>query len=193
MAIAAYESCFYAAKAFCYFLGFASLGRSAKKFVDAFASTERKVGRNKIVVHDTLKIHNLKDRLTHDLLWSLAERLIVTTIFPAQLQQSQQYLKLVDWNHFSSFRNRVMYDGAFWPLSHELDRCDLVVNSPIDEFRGIARLEDAASPPFAAEYFQVARQFQSLIAGMLADIGGVAPAVLREARAIESSEVRGAA
>jgi hypothetical protein len=67
-AVVAYEACFYGAKAFCYFLGFASLGRSSKMYIDAFHETERKVGKERLKVCETLRFHRLDERLTHDVL-----------------------------------------------------------------------------------------------------------------------------
>lgn len=177
-AMLGYEAAFYGAKAFCYLLGFANLGRSSKLFLDIFPISVRKVGKNKVLFYDTIKIHRLDDRLTHELLWALTSRLIETTRFEEDLIETQTCLKLIDWDSFSSFRNSVMYDGAFWPSHADMDACDLCagVFSPLMAEASLLA-EAAQNAPFASEYFLAAAHFKKIIEGMLESLAELAPAV----------------
>jgi hypothetical protein len=186
-AVVAYEACFYGAKAFCYFLGFASCGRSSRMYIDAFHETERKVGKVRLKVCETLRFHRLDERLTHDVLWALTARLIDTTIFEDNLRSWQTLLKLTDWDGFSAFRNKVFYDGGFWPLQSDVATCDLakVVHDP--QIAAAALLEwTELSTPFASEYFATARLLRHLITGMIGSLAEISPALETEVLAFDS-------
>lgn len=184
--VVAYEAAFYGAKAFCYFLGFASIGRSSNHYVDAFYETIRTVKKKKLVTHDTLMIHKLDDRLTHRVLWGLTERLINTTSFPENLQSIQTDLKIVDWGEFMSFRNSMLYDGGFWPYRESFGECDLTKPIHLPELREAAFLDnDLASAPFAPHYFKTALLLRRLVVGMLASIQELAPGIEPEVKALK--------
>lgn len=185
-AIAAYEASFYGAKAVCYLLGFAHLGKSSSLYVDVFCETERKVGKLKVKAYDTLRIHKLDERLTHKMLWGLTERLLDTTSFEGELLETQTQLKILDWGTFTSFRNSVYYDGSFWPLSETIQACDLIAGVEQIQIAEAARLDDLrSSPPFAGEYFAVATLLRKLIVGMLQTIADIAPAIKLELEAFD--------
>lgn len=180
-AVAAYEACFYGAKALCYLLGFASLGRDSKLFLDAFFETERKVRGQKTKLYDTVRVHKVGERLTHELLWAVTARLIDTTIFNEELRAFQTDLKITDWESFSRFRNRIFYDGSFWPLRENMSMCDLISVVTNSEIIAAASLEDSeSSPPFAREYFRTAALLRKLISGMFGTLAELAPALNRE-------------
>lgn len=189
-AVAAYEASFYGAKAVCYLLGFANLGKSSNLYLDVFCETERKVGKLKLKFYDTLRIHKLDERLTHKMLWGLTERLLDTTTFEGELLEIQTELKILDWDSFTSFRNSVYYDGSFWPLSATIQACDLTTGVHQIQIADAAQLENAASSsPFAGEYFAVATLFRKLIVGMLQTIADVAPAIKLEVEAFNALKV----
>lgn len=183
-AIAAYEASFYGAKALCYLLGFASLGRSSNLYLDAFTPTERKVGKVKVKVHETLRVHKLDGRLGHDVLWALTARLIDTTSFEGDLREIQTQLKIFDWDKFSWFRNSVFYDGSFWPLSATMANCDLTRGVHEPRMISASLLENpSSSAPFAGEYFSVASLLRDIVMGMLKSIAELAPAIKTEVEA----------
>lgn len=184
-AIAAYEASFYGAKALCYLLGFASLGRSSHIYLDAFYETEQKVGKLKKPSYDMLRVHNLGKIFTHEVLWGLTERLIDTTSFEGELRELQDKLKLMDWDKFSGFRNSVFYDGGFWPLQQDVASCDLVKGVQSTDMKNAAWLNRPLSPPFAEEYFVAASLFRDVMKGMFQTIADLAPAVSSEVRAFE--------
>jgi hypothetical protein len=192
-AMTAYEASFYGAKAFCYLLGFANLGRNSKCYVDAFIGTERKVGKVRTVFYESLRYHQLKDRLTHEVLWALTARLIDTTSFDGDLREIQGRLKLVDWEKFTGFRNVVYYDGSFWPLSDDVRRCDIITDVKTEEFAEAAWLDLPTSTPFAGHYFETAALFRALISAMLANMGEIAPALKAEADAFDVLKIAKAA
>lgn len=191
-AIAAYEASFYGAKALCYLLGFASLGKNSNLYLDVFCETERKVGKLKVKFYDTLRIHKLDERLTHQMLWGLIERLLDTTTFEGELLEIQTQLKILDWGSYTSFRNSVYYDGSFWPLSATVQACDLISGIQQIQISEAAQLENVtSSPPFAGEYFAVATLLRKLIVGMLQSIADIAPAIKLEIEAFNALQVNG--
>jgi hypothetical protein len=185
MAIAAYEAAFYGAKSFVYLLGFAPLHRDSKNYVDAFYETKRRQGREKIKTYDTLMIHGLADRLTHEVLWALVVRLLDTTKFDGECQEIQTEMKMLDWDRFQAFRNRVYYECSFWPMSEQIADCDIARPVNNAQMSTTAFLDDTAAAPFAEEYFAAARLLHRLIGSMLASIATNAPALQTEVRAFE--------
>lgn len=191
-AVAAYEAAFYGAKAFVYLLGFAPLHRDSKIYVDAFYETEKRQGKEMIKTYDTLGIHGLADRLTHEVLWALVVRFLNTTQFDGEGQQIQTEMKILDWERFQSFRNRVYYECSFWPLSERIAECDIARPVNNVQMNAAAFLDDAAAAPFAEEYFAAARLLRKLIVSMLASIATTAPALETEVRAFETLRRPGA-
>lgn len=185
-AIAAYEAAFYGAKTFCLLLGIAPLNRNSKVYVDAFYEREQKQGKRKITVHDTLRFHLLGDRLTHEVLWALTVRLLNTTDFDAEQAEIQTDLKIIDWDKFQSFRNSILYDGAFWPFSEKFEKCDLA-KPAINEHVCSAAFLDAMPTvaPFAEEYFGASTLLRKLIVSMLESIAKTAPILRPEIAALE--------
>lgn len=186
-AVAAYEASFYGAKALCYLLGFASLGRNSNLYLDAFFETKRKEGKIKVSVYETCRVHKFDSRLTHEVLWALTERVIDTTTFPENLREIHEQLRILNWEKFTNVRNNIIYDGAFWPLSADMTLCDLTKGVPHSEMTSAASLADFSSAaPFAGEYFAVARLFRNLIVGMFETIADIAPAVASEVQAFNA-------
>jgi hypothetical protein len=189
-AIAAYEACFYGAKAFCYLLGFASLGRDSKMYLDAFYETERRVGKERKKVYDTLRVHRFDDRFTHEVLWALTARLIDTTRFESELREIQTQLRIVDWDEFTGFRNSVMYDGTFWPLHTDMNACDLTRSTPNVDMIDAALLRNPSLfPPFAEEYFLTAALLKELVLGMFDSLAEIAPVLKTEIDAFDTLRV----
>jgi hypothetical protein len=156
-------------------------------YIDAFFETTRRVGKERLTFYETLRIHKLRERFTHTMLWGLTERLLDTTKFEGELLELQTELKITDWDKFTGFRNSVLYDGAFWPLSPDISSCDLTQPVHIQQMSDAAWLEgDGNSPPFADEYFTTARLFRKLITGMLQTVAEVAPAISVELNAFET-------
>jgi hypothetical protein len=178
--MSAYETAFYGAKAFVYLMGFASMGRDSQCYLDAFVTTERRVGKSKMAVYETMRVHKFPERLTHAMLWPLVLRLLDTTTFEGELLAAQTALKIVDWEKFSALRNRIAYDGAFWPMADDLPRCDLVADVVIDEIVNAAWLDAEVSSPFASEYFKVARLLRLMLSGIIENIAKLAPAIANE-------------
>lgn len=176
-AVTAYESAFYGAKSFCYLLGFASLGRDSKIYLDAFDERVQTVGRQRTKVYDTLRLYKLPERLTHKMLWGLTQRLIDTTKFEGDLQRVQIDLRKTDWNEFVGFRNKIFYDGGFWPMHADMNLCDLVQASYIDKMVRAAWFEPDSRAPFAEDYFVVGRLLRELIRGMFQTIAEIAPSL----------------
>jgi hypothetical protein len=88
---------------------------------------------------------------------------------------------------FSSFRNRVFYDGGFWPLKSEMTACDLAKEVHSPHMAAAALLETSdASAPFAGEYFVTARLLRHLVAGMIESLAKIAPALETEVLAFNS-------
>jgi hypothetical protein len=183
-AVAAYEASFYGAKAFCYMLGFASLGRDSKFYLDAFHETAIKLKRPRIIQLD-LQSHNLQSRLEHSTLWAITERLLNTATFGPNISPTHDALRAIDWSSFSAFRNRVMYVGSFWPFADAQGSCDLAREFCHPEiFAALDPLQDVAAP-FAAHYFIVGKLFRTILHLMFADIATLAPAVSSEAMALQ--------
>lgn len=185
MAVAAYETAFYGAKTFAYLLGFAPLNRDSKIYVDAFYEVEGRRGREKIKVYDTLRVHELGERLTHEVLWALFVRLLNTASFDGERQEFQTQLKIIDWDKFSSFRNRIFYDGSFWPLSDKISQCDIAQPIANGQMDAAAFLDNIGAAPFAGEYFNAAGLLRGLVESMLASIADTAPALRNEVSAFE--------
>jgi hypothetical protein len=184
-AIAAYEASFYGAKSFCYMLGFASLGRDSKFYLDAFYESTIKIKKQNVTRLD-LQTHNLQSRLEHSTLWAIIERLFNTTTFTANFAQTQQALRSIDWSTFSAFRNRVMYVGSFWPFSEAQESCDLAKEFSHPEILAALDPLQNVAAPFAADYFAVGKLFRSILHLMFADIATLAPAFLSEVRALQA-------
>lgn len=118
----------------------------------------------------------------------LTARLVNTAIFEEDdLGQIQTELKLIDWGEFSKFRNRVFYDGAFWPLHADTKACDLVKGAHNAEMAIAALLEDSrSSAPFAGEYFIAATLLRKLVIGMFESLAEIAPAIEAEVDAFKA-------
>jgi hypothetical protein len=184
-AIAAYEASFYGAKSFCYMLGFASLGRDSRFYLDAFHESTVKIKKQNVTRLD-LKIHDLHSRLEHSTLWAINERLFNTTTFAANFAQTHQALRAIDWSSFSAFRNRVMYVGSFWPFSGEQGSYDLTREFCHPEILAALDPLQSVVAPFAAHYFAVGKLFRSILHLMFADIAALAPAYSSEAMALQA-------
>ena len=183
--VTAYEACFYGAKAFCYLLGFASMGRSSALYLDAFFESVVSKKKRPIEERYDMKAHKLPERMTHAVLWNLTDRLVNTTTFESELSELKNHLRKIDWDNFSGFRNSIMYDGAFWTKLDSYEECDLAnFVSDISVYRisegGIAFDE----LPYAKEYFRVGQLLACTLSLMLADLATLAPALGYEAESV---------
>jgi hypothetical protein len=186
-AIAAYEACFYGAKAFCYLLGFASVARSSPFYLDAFFPVTEKRGKRLTEERYDMKFHRLPERLTHAVLWGLTERLIATTTFDGDLADLNAALRTLDWDDFSHFRNSLMYDGAYWTKLDNYQECDLVnFVSDISIYRASKRDGSLDAIPYGLQYFRGAGLLESTLSLMFSDLARLAPAL-----AVEAAAVRG--
>lgn len=187
--VAAYEACFYGAKAFCYILGFANLGRDSKFYLDAFAATEVKRNKKKVEVFETIRVHRLDDRMGHSTVWTMFDRLLETTSFEGQLARQKNDLRKTDWGRFSAARNRMMYDGGFWPMSDQIESCDLQQYvSSLETYHAIFNAAPATTV-FASEYLMSCRTLHETLLLMTDDIATLAPAIAEEAAAIRNLEI----
>jgi len=184
-AVAAYEASFYGAKSFCYMLGFASLGRDSKFYLDAFYESTIRVNKQKVARLD-LQTHNLQSRLEHSILWAITERLFNTTTFGTNFYQTHRALRTVDWSTFSTYRNRIMYVGSFWPFEDVQESCDLARDFCHPEILAALDPLQNVVAPFAAHYFAVGKLLRSMLHLMFADIAVLAPALLSEAAALKA-------
>lgn len=185
--INAYETCFYGAKAFCYLLGFANLGRDSSYYLDAFFEVKLKRRKGLVEQRFDMKIHRLPERFTHAMLWGLTERLIETTAFENELAQLRLGLRKIDWKDFSKFRNYLMYDGAYWTKLDSYEECDLInAVSDIGIYRAATGAGVPSSLPFAEEYFSVLHLLRSALSLMLGDIARNAPLIQAEVDAIHA-------
>lgn len=182
-AVAAYEASFYGAKSLYCMLGFASLGRDSKLYVDAFCETTVKIKGQKITRLD-LQLHNLQSRLEHSTLWSITERLLNTTTFDPKFSEAQTVLRSIEWSSFSAFRNRIMYVGSFWPLLDQQGSGDLVIEFCHPEILAALAPTKGVVAPFADHYFVVAKQFRTILHLMFSDLAALAPAYSPEAASL---------
>lgn len=186
-AVSAYEACFYGAKAFCYLLGFASVGRNSSFYLDAFFEVSVRRGRGLTEERYDMKLHKLPERLTHAILWGLTSRLVDTTSFEDDLAELKTELRRIDWDDFSNLRNSLMYDGAFWTKLDDYEECDLInFVSDISIYRTSRRQAAADSTPFAKEYFRAVELFGSALSLMFSDLARLSPTVAAEATAIQN-------
>jgi hypothetical protein len=171
------------AKAFFYTLGFASLGRDSKFYLDAFCESAIRIKGQRITRLD-LQFHNLDSRLEHSTLWSITERLLNTVNFGPTFLRTHEALRAIDWPSFSGFRNRVMYIGSFWPLSEMENSCDIAKDfCHPDILTALDPLQETMAP-FATHYFEVGKLLRKILHLMFADIAGLAPALSSEAAAL---------
>lgn len=183
--IAAYEACFYGAKAFCYLLGIASIGRDSPFYLDAFFEATPKSKKKLAEDRFDMKLHKLPERLTHAMLWGLTERLTNTTTFEGDLSELKVQLRAINWEQFSNFRNTLLYDGAFWTKLDVYEECDLIkLVSDISIYRATSGGSFNAVP-FAKEYFSCMRLFGSALGLMFSDLARLAPALAVEATALQ--------
>jgi hypothetical protein len=184
--IGAYEACFYGAKAFCYLLGFASVGRNSPFFIDVFFENEQEKRKRIAEERYDMKFHKLPERLTHAILWGLIERLINTTTFDANLSEQKAALRAIDWADFSNFRNSLMYDGAYWTKLDVYEECDLItLISDISIYRAASHARNFETLPFGKEYFRCMSLLGSTLALMFSDLARLAPALATEAVAVQ--------
>jgi len=184
--MAAYEACFFAARAYCYLLGFASLGRDSDLYVDAFAKTEHKQGKQRIRRMDSVRLHRLGERLTHQVLWGLFSRLLDTCTFVGEASDIRRTLRSTDWGRFSRYRNRLLYDGAFWSLRNNFEHSDLVhfvsdLSICGTQFHALVYEDEDG-----AEYHGRVDDLRALLEFMLSDIAKLAPSLEVEAEALRT-------
>ena len=183
--VTAYEACFYGAKALCYLLGFASIGRSSSYLLDAFFEVIVKQRKGLIEERYDMKLHKLPERMTHAVLWGLTERLINTITFGNELSELKSQLRKIDWDNFSKFRNSIMYDGSFWTKLDSYEECDLInFVSDINIYRVSDGDGNYDQLPFAEEYFRVVQLLASTLSLMFADLATLAPVMDGEARSV---------
>lgn len=188
-AVAGYEACFYGAKAFCYILGFANLGRDSKFYVDVFSSTEVRRNKKKVEVFETFRVHKLDERMGHSTVWAMFSRLLETTDFQGALADTKRELRQHDWDRFPAFRNRLMYDGSFWPLSEQMEQCDLAQYvSNLEIYNALFHSVPTTSI-YASEYFAACRQLHETLSLMIESIAELAPAIAAETVAIRNLEI----
>jgi hypothetical protein len=181
--IAAYDACFYGAKALCYLLGIINVSRDSKFFIDIFTPGTTKVGKNAVTRYDTLLVHKLDQRLTHQTLWSLLERLCNTLIIPEEGRSTRDELKAIDFDQISNYRNKLLYDGAMWFNIDNFAECDLTRR--ISNRRLYSSLvESPLDPEVPERYFGLAATLHKALVYLLGDIGTLAPAILHEVEAM---------
>jgi hypothetical protein len=166
-------------------LGFANAGRDSNCYLDAFFPVERKNRTQKLTEY-FLKFHKLPDRLTHIVLWNLVSRFLETTFFNDELAECRTALRCIDWDHFTRFRNAVLYHGAYWPFADENEKCDMLLFVCHPDILGALDSANAKLAPFAADYFVAGKLFRRTLHLMLADIAKLAPALRPEADAIQT-------
>jgi len=181
--LAAYEACFFGAKAFVYLMGFASAGRDSKLYVDAF---HRNVMGNRKYQRCLLEIkfHNLGQRLTHDVLWMIFRRLLFTARFTGDLVEVQTALRRIDWETFSRYRNKMLYNGGYWPFKDEMDYCDLCLNNIHPALTTFDRQESSFPIEGANDYFLAQLYLRQMNCLLLSDIAHFAPKLAIEVRAL---------
>ena len=182
--IAAYDACFYGAKAFCYFLGIASIERHSKLFLDIFVPRNVKISKRKSEqVYDVLMAHRLDDHLTHKTLWDITARLCRTLQLPDDRVGLLTNLRELKFDQISNYRNNIVYDGGYWLNSDDFDICDLTrVVSNVSLFRSIEHGPQGMIP--SERYFSVAVILSDALRYFLDDIAKLAPAIAPEAAAL---------
>ena len=188
--ISGYDACFYGAKAFCYLLGIVSLGRDSKMVIDIFVPRKYKSGRKQFAeAYDILVAHRLEERLTHNMLWKIMNRLCNTLVLPNEVNDIRKNLRSINYDKMSNYRNRLMYDGGFWFNYDRFADCDLHQRiSDLGMYRAIG--EPADEPQDAEKYFSLARNIQDILVYFLSDIASLAPAISKEADALREWRAR---
>lgn len=183
--INAYEACFYGAKAFCYLLGFANIGRDSSFYLDAFFEVRLKRRKGLFEERFDMKLHRLPERFSHSVLWGLTKRLLDTTTFATELSKLKASLRKIDWEDFSKFRNSLLYDGSFWTKLDKYVECDLInYVSDIQVYRASSAFSEDEAVPFAREYFLVSDMLRATLSLMLHDLANQVPALHGEAEAM---------
>lgn len=187
--VAAYDACFYGAKAFCYLLGIASLDRNSKLFLDLFAARPYKSGKIRRQVYDVLVAHRLDERLTHNVLWGIMARLCRTLDLPQNAGSLSKDLRSIKFEQIASLRNSLIYDGGFWLKSDTPEHCDLTLRiSNIDLYRALRHPPE--SPSIAERYFVVASKIQEALVYFFGDIAKLAPSMRSEVVALSNWHCR---
>ena len=125
----AYNSAFFAAKAFCMLMGFSPLHRDSGVTVDSFfeeVSGGRKVRRSVRV----LRVHKYR-RWGHDEVWALTYRLVNTLSVAGELEDVVAWLRRAGLTDVSRVRNAFQYDDS---------RLVPLLNGSFVDFPGPARM-----------------------------------------------------
>ncbi len=179
--VAEYDACFYGAKAVCYLLGFASLARDSKLYLDLFVP--RRLGKAKQPVYDVLVAYRLDERLTHNILWNLTGRLCRTLSLPVNARPLSDDLHSISFDRMSSFRNNLIYHGGYWLNWDDFLYCDLTRSlSNLDIFRALQEPPD--NPRDAERYFMMAARLHNALVYFFSDIAKLAPAIGPEVTAL---------
>ena len=132
-----------------------------------------------------MRVHYLPERFTHSILWSLTERLLNSSFFDGESKEVVSRLARSDWGDFSTFRNSIHYDGAFWPNSDSIGQMDLVEDNCDHSFHRAFNDNCETTVPFANDYFEKLRDLRRLIRLMLQSISEFAPQIMAELDSIE--------
>ncbi len=187
--IAAYDACFFGAKAICYLLGFVSVSRSSRLYMDILSPRiEKKKGRS-IAHYDVIFLHLFKERLTHEYLWGITARLIRTVSLPDSHEDLLRRLRSLEFEDISSLRNRLIYSGGFWLGKDVIDNCDLIREfSSFRVLRAQRFVDDACEND--DRYFQIIHLFGEIITFLFSDIADLRPGMRVEVLALSNWDLK---
>lgn len=181
--IAAYDACFYGAKAICYVLAIVNLARDSNLYLDLFVP-RRSRGRGQ-AHYDVLVAYNLGERLTHNALWLLFGRLCRTMTLPADGETINRSLRSLDLDQVSNFRNSLIYNGGFWLNSDNFVLCDLAQGvGNLEIYYALSQPPEIATDP--ERYFSIAFRLHEALAYLLGNIAKLAPSISPEVDALHN-------
>lgn len=173
-ALAMYDACFYAVKAFIYLMGFRDISRSSKFYLELFYEEPQKGGKG-VDGHYALK---LKERLTHEVLWSVFRRILDTLEGDDTSSAKLKELRKNSYKKFSRDRNFIIYDSYSWSVMDALEESDLYSRvSYVDNVRYIDTA-GAVRASYVDQYYRIAHSVINVIDLFVEGLGEYAPAVV---------------
>lgn len=117
-----YNASFFAARSFCFFMGFAPLNRESSYTIDIFHESTPK--RKRIALEDILLLHRY-ERWNHNEVWALSNRLINTLKGFDGIEEARDSLRKLKVESSSKLRNRISYDDSSAFLGQDKNYIDI--------------------------------------------------------------------
>lgn len=169
-----YDSCFFAAKSLIYLLGFRDVGRNSSYYMSLFHLYATKGSKKASDGHYTIR---LNERLSHDSLWSVFERLIGTLRGDGEGVAFAKLLKKNNYDSFSRDRNYLVYESNSWSRFDDLSTSDL--SYPVSYCANVRFLGSAGkdNAEYTDKYYRTAHTVINIVDSILSGLGTYAPEV----------------